>query len=133
MSNNPTLAADPPTVSSDDAPQPWREIRERYPEVVAAYDALREVCNVTGPLVDPTLSLIKLAVSVGARVERTVHAHTRKALAAGIEPDALRQAVFVALPTIGLPAALDALRWVDESIHEASVLTRPGAGTRRLP
>ena len=38
---------------------------------------------------------------------------------AGVDPEALRQIALVALPTIGLPAALDALRWVDESIAES--------------
>ena len=48
-----------------------------------------------------------------------MHAHAKKALRAGADPDALRQVALIALPTIGLPAALDALRWVDESIREA--------------
>lgn len=35
-----------------------------------------------------------------------------------VDPGALRHAVLVALPTIGLAAALDALRWIDETIDE---------------
>ena len=63
----------------------------KYPAVVAAYDALSEVCRDAGPLDPATVAL-------------------------------------VALPTIGLPAALDALRWVDESIREAR---SPRASTQR--
>jgi alkylhydroperoxidase/carboxymuconolactone decarboxylase family protein YurZ len=66
----------------------------------------------------------KLGVSVGSGFERTVHIHAKKALCTGANPDALRQIVLVAPPTIGLPTAFDALRWVDESIGEVGSDTR---------
>jgi AhpD family alkylhydroperoxidase len=71
--------------------------------VVAAYDVLSEVCRQTGPLDESTVALVKLAVSVGGGAERTVHAHTKKALRAGADPEALRQIALVALPTVGRP------------------------------
>jgi AhpD family alkylhydroperoxidase len=91
--------------------------------VVAAYESLHGACNEVGPLDDATVALVKLAVSVGGGFERTVHMHAKKALRAGADPRALRQVVLVALPTIGLPAALDALRWVDEIICEVGSST----------
>jgi AhpD family alkylhydroperoxidase len=100
-------------------PRPWQRVKDRYPSVVEAYDALRDACNATGPLDDKEIALVKLAASIGAGANRTVHMHAKKALRAGVSPEALRQIALVALPTIGLPAALDALRWVDESIDEA--------------
>jgi 4-carboxymuconolactone decarboxylase len=99
-------------------PRSWRRFAQAYPEVVDAYDALSEVCRQTGPLDAATVALVKLAVSVGCGAERTVHAHAKKALRAGADPEALRQIALIAMPTVGLPAALDALRWVDESIVE---------------
>jgi len=105
-------------------PKPWQRVSERYPDVVHAYDRLREACNGAGPLDESTIALVKLAVSIGAGADRTVHMHTKKALRAGADPDALRQIALVALPTVGLPAALDALRWVDESIEESSAAGR---------
>jgi len=99
-------------------PRSWQGLSDHYPEVVAAYDTLSDVCRHTGPLDESMVALVKLAVSVGRGAQRTVHAHAKKALRAGVDPDALRQIALVALPTIGLPAALDALRWVDESIAE---------------
>jgi AhpD family alkylhydroperoxidase len=86
--------------------------------VVAAYESLRGACNDAGPLDDATIALVRFAVSVGGGFESTVHMHAKKALRAGADPEALRHVVLVALPTIGLPSALDALRWVDESISE---------------
>jgi alkylhydroperoxidase/carboxymuconolactone decarboxylase family protein YurZ len=99
-------------------PRPWARFGERYPDVVAAYDALRDACADTGPLDDVTVALVKLAVSVGGGFDRTVHMHCKKALRAGAAPESLRHIAIIAIPTIGLPRALDALRWVDESIEE---------------
>lgn len=104
--------------AADRPPRSWNRFAEQYPAVVAAYDALSEVCRDAGPLDPVTVALVKLAVSVGRGSQRTVHAHAKKALRAGVDPEALRQVALVALPTVGLPAALDALRWVDESIRE---------------
>jgi 4-carboxymuconolactone decarboxylase len=98
--------------------RPWQRFGARYPAVVSAYDDLREACAGAGPLDRATVALVKLATSIGLNSNRGVHAHARKALAAGVDPDALRQVALVALPTAGLPAALDALRWIDESIEE---------------
>lgn len=103
----------------------WERFGERYPEVVSAYDALSDVCRRAGPLDLPTVALVKLAVSIGCGSARTVHAHAKKALRAGVDPDALRQVALAALPTIGLPQALDALQWVEESIRETCSCRRP--------
>jgi alkylhydroperoxidase/carboxymuconolactone decarboxylase family protein YurZ len=86
--------------------------------VAAAYETLSDACRGAGPLDTRTAALVKLAVSVGAHLDRTVHIHARKALRAGVEPDALRQVAVLSLPTIGLARALDALAWIDESISE---------------
>ena len=115
-----TLVDDEVEQRASEVPRSWRRLRDRYPEVVAAYDTLSDACRHAGPLDQSTVALVKLAVSVGCGAERTVHAHAKKALRAGADPKALRQIVLIALPTIGLPAGLDALRWVDESICEGT-------------
>ena len=105
-------------------PRSWQQFSAQYPSVVAAYDTLSDACRSAGPLDETAIALAKLAVSVGGGIERTVHAHAKKALRAGVDPDALRQVALIALPTIGLPASMDALRWIDESIREED-LPRP--------
>ena len=100
------------------APRSWRRLHEKYPDVVAAYDALSDACRQAGPLDDVAIALVKLAISVGLGAERTVHSHAKKALRAGADPNALRQIAIAALPTIGLPAMLDALGWIEDSIRE---------------
>jgi AhpD family alkylhydroperoxidase len=97
----------------------WQRFTERHPTLAAAYDALSEACREAGPLDERTVALVKLAISVGRHADRTVHSHAKKALRAGVEANELRHVARIALPTIGLPAALDALGWIDESIREA--------------
>ena len=103
-------------------PRSWSLFEAECPEVAAAYDALSAACLSSGPLDPRTGALVKLAVSVGGHCERTVHAHAKKALRAGVDPAAVRQVAMVALPTIGLPAALDARRWIEESLREANAI-----------
>jgi alkylhydroperoxidase/carboxymuconolactone decarboxylase family protein YurZ len=100
-------------------PGSWRRFEERFPAVASAYDELRQVCDAAGPLDDRGTALVKLAISVGAASDRTVHIHAKKALRAGVQPDTLRHVAMIAMPTIGLPRTLDALKWIDESIEEA--------------
>lgn len=100
-------------------PRSWQRFAARYPAVAAAYDALSDTCRRAGPLDEQSVALAKLAVSVGGSIDRTVHIHAKKALRAGVSPDALRQVALIAMPTIGLARALDALRWIEESIEEA--------------
>ena len=114
-----TSVADEVEHASRAVPRSWQRLSADQPDVVAAYDGLSEACRHAGPLDESVVALVKLAVSVGCGADRTVHAHTKKALRAGADPEALRQIALVALPTVGLPAALDALRWIEESIREA--------------
>jgi alkylhydroperoxidase/carboxymuconolactone decarboxylase family protein YurZ len=109
------VIADAPSAA---VPRSWRRLADEFPALTDAYDALSEVCRRAGPLDEASVWLVKLAVSVGAHAPRTIHAHAKKALRAGADPAALRQVAIVALPTVGLPAALDALQWIDESINE---------------
>ncbi len=115
-------------------PRAWERLTAEYPAVTAAYEQLAEAARGAGPLDEETVALLKVAVSVGRGAWRTVHAHAKKALRGGARPDALRHIALLALPTLGLPAALDALRWIDESISEyqgAHGGTRKRGATRR--
>ena len=115
-----TVRRDDTSTREERKPRSWKRFEARYPAAATAYDVLRDVCRVAGPLDEQTIGLVKLAISVGGNIDRTVHVHAKKALRAGVSPEALRQVGLIALPTIGLPRALDALRWIEESIEEAT-------------
>jgi alkylhydroperoxidase/carboxymuconolactone decarboxylase family protein YurZ len=115
---SPASALSDRTDTATVTPKSWSRFEEQYPSVAAAYDELSAVSRYSGPLDDRTVNIAKLALSIGANIDRTVHIHAKKAFAAGVSPDELRQVALVALPTIGLPRTLDALRWIEESIQE---------------
>lgn len=120
----PKQAASPPRRRQDFSSGAFSRLRALSPEVAAAYETLAHRARVASGLGDATVALLKLAVSVGQRSWRGVHVHARKALELGVEPDVLRHVAIVALPTVGLHASLDALRWIEEIIEERGV---PGA------
>lgn len=102
---------------SERLPTAYERFKDEFPEVWAAYDALGTAAHAAGPLDAPSRQPVKLALAVAARSEGATHAHTRKALEAGIAPEAIRQVVLLAIPTIGYPAAIAALTWVDDLLR----------------
>ncbi|MFQ6616543.1 MAG: carboxymuconolactone decarboxylase family protein [Fidelibacterota bacterium] len=97
-----------------DIPKPFRDFTEKYPDVAEGYGQMGDAVHDWGPLDKKTRALVKLTISVGARLEGGVHSHARKALEAGVEPDEIRHAVILSLPTVGLPSMMAALTWVED-------------------
>ncbi len=97
-------------------PEAYQNLRERYPDLATAYDALGDAAHQAGPLPERERRLVKLALAIGAGLEGAVHSHTRKALEAGLTPDELRHAALLAVTTLGFPAAVRALSWVEDEL-----------------
>jgi alkylhydroperoxidase/carboxymuconolactone decarboxylase family protein YurZ len=99
-------------------PKRFQQFTKDYPKVANAYEALGDAVHASGPLDDRTRALIKLSISIGARLEGAVHSHVRKALGVGVSPAEIRHAALLALPTIGLPSMMAALSWIDDVCDE---------------
>ena len=97
-----------------DIPKRYKRLKDEYLEIYNAYEKLGSAVHSAGPIDNKTRALIKLGISAAARLEGAVHSHTRKALELEISEDEIRQTVLLALPTIGLPATMAALSWVDD-------------------
>jgi alkylhydroperoxidase/carboxymuconolactone decarboxylase family protein YurZ len=95
-------------------PTVYQQIRETYPDIAAAYDALGDAAHEAGPLDDDTRQLTKLALAIGAGLEGATHSHTRRALELGIEPAAIRQVALLAITTLGFPHAVKGLTWIND-------------------
>src|SRR5690349_18368684 len=95
-------------------PSRFKQFGRKYPAVMRAYEALGAATMATGPLDARTRALVKLALAVGAGREGAVHSHTRRALEAGCDPEELRHLVLLATTTLGFPAMMAALSWVDD-------------------
>ena len=90
------------------------EVARDHPEVYRAYAALGAACAESGPIEGQALRLVKLALAIGAASEGGVHSHTRRGLAEGIPPEALRQVALLSIPTLGFPRAVAALTWIED-------------------
>jgi alkylhydroperoxidase/carboxymuconolactone decarboxylase family protein YurZ len=95
-------------------------VAEEYPEVWQRYQSLGEACAEAGPIRDEQARLVKLALAVGSGSEGAVHSHVRRARAEGIDREALRHVALMAVPTLGFPAAMAALTWINDILDAES-------------
>ncbi len=84
----------------------------------------------SGPLEDKTRELVHLAIAIGPGRKGAVHSHTRKTLDASCGAEEIRQTAILSIPTIGFPAAMTALSWIDDILNEQ--LVKNGRPLRRL-
>ncbi|MBI3005233.1 MAG: carboxymuconolactone decarboxylase family protein [Ignavibacteriales bacterium] len=97
-------------------PKRFLKFAKDFPEIAKAYEKLGDAVHAGGPLSPRERALVKLGISVGARLEGAVHSHVRKALDAGLRKDQLRHVALLSLPTIGFPSMMAALSWVDDIV-----------------
>ncbi|GIV01831.1 MAG: carboxymuconolactone decarboxylase family protein [Armatimonadetes bacterium] len=101
-------------------PKRYTAFLEKYPEIGNAYHSLGEAVSKAGPLDAKTVALVKLGLSIGAKMEGAVHSHTRKALEAGASPDEIRHVALLSTPTLGFPNMMAALSWIEDVLDEQS-------------
>lgn len=99
-------------------PEFYRRFIDRYPEVGEAYEELGEATKKVGPLDARTAELVKLGLAIGAWHEGAVHSHARRALDAGASPEEVRHVVLLATTTLGFPAMMAGLSWVEDVLEE---------------
>lgn len=98
-------------------PAPYRRFQQRYAPVWQAYDQLGAAVHAAGPLDEKTRALIKLALTIGAQKEGAVHAHVRKLLDMQVSADEIRHVALLALPSLGFPAMMTALTWLEDILE----------------
>ena len=89
---------------------------EDFPEVWEAFQALGKSAAKAGPLDARTRRLIKLALSIGANSEGAVHSHTRQAIEDGLTAAELGQVAALAITTLGFPAAMAGMSWINDIV-----------------
>lgn len=101
---------------TDYLPQTYVDFRNAHPGVADALDRMGSAVDAAGPLDTRTGRLVKLAIAVGGLAEGAVRSNVRKALDAGASPDEIRHVALSAITTVGFPAAIAALGWINEVI-----------------
>jgi len=97
-------------------PEPFQRLREEHPTVHQAYEALAKAAHESGPLDERTRRLVKLAISVGARLEGAVRSHAWQARDVGVSDAEMDHVVLLSLTTIGLPSMVAARTWVASAL-----------------
>ena len=92
----------------------YLKIKQSSPDFIAAVEGLGKAIKKCGPLDEKTVQLVQLAGAAAIRSEGAVHSHARRALEAGAGTEEIRQSLIVLTSTIGFPAVMAALSWIDE-------------------
>lgn len=92
-------------------PEPFQAIGRAYPAVMESYERLAAATHDAGPLDERTRRLVKLGISIGARLEGAVRSHVAQAKEAGVTDEEIDHVVLLALTTIGLPSTVAARTW----------------------
>ena len=100
------------------APNFYESLASSFPEFMTAVAGLGVAVKKAGPLDETAIHLIQLAGAAASRSEGAVHSHTRRALAAGVSPEAIRHALIALTSTVGFPTVVAALTWAEDQIRK---------------
>lgn len=99
-------------------PNFYESLSARHPAFMEAVQALGKAVKESGPLDEQTLQLVQLAAAAASRSEGAVHSHTRRALACGVHPDAIRHTLVALTSTVGFPTVVAALSWAEDQFKK---------------
>lgn len=102
---------------SDHLPEVYTTFRTAQPNVAAALDTLGGAVDDAGPLDSKTMRIVKLALAIGTGAEGAVRSNVRKALEEGATADEVRHVALAAITTVGFPAAIAAIGWIDQVLE----------------
>lgn len=105
-------------------PSAYRRFADAQPRIMKAYEELSAATLAEGPLDRKYAELVKIGITIGARLEGATHSHIRRGLEAGATPDEIRHAIRLALTTVGFPSMMAALGWANDVIDGASAKGR---------
>ena len=103
-------------MSKKKGPKHYRQLKKRFPEVLAAVENLGSTVRAAGPIDRKTSELIQLGVAASLGATGSVHSHARRALQAGASAEELQHALVLLISTIGFPKVAAALAWIQEEL-----------------
>jgi hypothetical protein len=95
-------------------PQVFERFGADYPAVMEAFRGLAERLHEAGPSRRGSADWQSSESPSGRESEGGVRSHARKALAEGIEGEAVQQVALLAISAAGYPAAMAAYGWINE-------------------
>lgn len=92
----------------------YQKVKKYHPDYLEAVEQLGQTAKSSGPINEKTAQLIQLAASVSSKSEGATHSHTKRALEAGATAEEIRHCVLLLSNTIGFPAVMAGLSWVND-------------------
>lgn len=102
-------------------PPAARKFAKRHPDIWASYEMLGEAAAKAGPLDARMRRLVKLALAIGAQAQGAANSHARRAKDDGASVADMYHVAALAVTTLGLPAAVRAMAWIDTAIDAKAV------------
>ena len=99
---------------SKNIPEHYEKVKKYHPDYLEAVERLGILAKKSGPVDEKTTQLIQLAASIAIRSEGATHSHTRRALESGATKEEIRHAVLILTTTIGFPAVMAGMTWVND-------------------
>ena len=99
-------------------PKPYVDFKENFPGLAQAYEQMGEETRQAGPLDQRAMHLVKLGLAIATGSRGGIKSQARQALEDGFSVEEIRHAAMLALPTIGFPASIAALGYINEVAGE---------------
>ena len=99
-------------------PEFFQKVIKKYPQIRESYEKMGESASMLEALDERGQRLVKLGIAIGARLEGAVHSHVRKCKQAGISDEEIYHAAILAITTIGWPAAMASISWIDDILKD---------------
>lgn len=97
-------------------PKSYKKFIDEFPAVATAYEAFGAAVGQAGPLDTKTRSLVKLGISIGARMEGAATSHAHQAFQSGATREEILHVALLSAPTIGFPNMMAAKSWVENAL-----------------
>jgi len=96
----------------------YEKVKAYHPDYLEAVERLGVISRKSGPLDEKTTQLIQLAASIASKSEGATHSHTKRALDVGVTNEEIRHSVLLLTNTIGFPAVMAGLSWVNDILDQ---------------
>jgi 4-carboxymuconolactone decarboxylase len=95
----------------------YQMVKKHHPEYLNAVEKLGLTAKDAGPVDNKNAHLIQLAASIAIKSEGATHSHTKRALEAGASKEEIRHTVLILTNTLGFPAVMAGLSWVNDILE----------------
>lgn len=95
-------------------PEHYEKVKKYHPDYLEAVERLGILAKKSGPLDEKTTQLLQIAASIAIKSEGATHSHTRRALEGGATREEIRHAVLLLTNTLGFPAVMAGMSWVND-------------------